>query len=94
VGEIFLTPRWSGLRVRFDGLVKWRTGCEGRIAYLKRHSGWDRTMLNGLVKRRPRLVRGVRGGQFVGEQRQLEVCPYQGGRPRDIEKVQDATQPV
>jgi IS5 family transposase len=28
--------------------VKWRTGCEGRIAHLKRRSGWDRTMLDGL----------------------------------------------
>jgi IS5 family transposase len=24
-------------------LDKWRTGCEGRISYLKRGNGWDRT---------------------------------------------------
>ena len=32
----------------FRALVKWRTGCEGRISYLKRGYGWDRTRLDGL----------------------------------------------
>jgi IS5 family transposase len=32
---------------RFRRLVRWRTGCEGRISYLKRGYGWDRTRLNG-----------------------------------------------
>jgi len=31
----------------FRRLVKWRTGCEGRISYLKRSYGWDRTRLDG-----------------------------------------------
>jgi transposase, IS5 family len=31
----------------FHRLVKWRTGCEGRISYLKRSYGWDRTRLDG-----------------------------------------------
>ena len=31
----------------FHRLVKWRTGCEGRISYLKRGYGWDRTRLDG-----------------------------------------------
>jgi transposase, IS5 family len=31
----------------FRKLVKWRTGCEGRIAYLKRRYGWDRTRMDG-----------------------------------------------
>jgi IS5 family transposase len=31
----------------FHRLVKWRTGCEGRISYLKRCYGWDRTRLDG-----------------------------------------------
>src|SRR5947207_2851147 len=31
----------------FRSLVKWRTGCEGRISYLKRGYGWDRTRLDG-----------------------------------------------
>src|SRR5690349_12625376 len=30
----------------FRKLVKWRTGCEGRISYLKRGYGWDRTRLD------------------------------------------------
>jgi len=32
---------------RFRRLVKWRTGSEGRISYLKRCYGWDRTRLDG-----------------------------------------------
>jgi transposase, IS5 family len=32
----------------FRRLVKWRTGCEGRISYLKRRYGLDRTLLDGL----------------------------------------------
>jgi len=31
----------------FRKLVKWRTGCEGRISHLKRSYGWDRTRLDG-----------------------------------------------
>jgi IS5 family transposase len=31
----------------FRDLVKWRTGCEGRISYLKRRYGWDRSLVNG-----------------------------------------------
>jgi IS5 family transposase len=31
----------------FRRLVKWRTGAEGRISYLKRGHGWDRTRLDG-----------------------------------------------
>jgi IS5 family transposase len=31
----------------FHRLVKWRTGSEGRISYLKRGCGWDRTRLDG-----------------------------------------------
>jgi transposase, IS5 family len=31
----------------FRKLVKWRTGCEGQISYLKRGYGWDRAQLDG-----------------------------------------------
>jgi transposase, IS5 family len=31
----------------FHQLVKWRTGSEGRISYLKCGYGWDRTRLDG-----------------------------------------------
>jgi IS5 family transposase len=31
----------------FHRLVKWRTGSEGRISYLKRGYGWDRARLDG-----------------------------------------------
>jgi IS5 family transposase len=32
----------------FRRLVKWRTGCEGRISQLKHRFGWSRTLLDGL----------------------------------------------
>jgi transposase, IS5 family len=31
----------------FRRLVKWRTGCEGRISYLKHCYGWNRTLIDG-----------------------------------------------
>jgi len=31
----------------FRDLIKWRTGSEGRISYLKRRYGWNRTLVNG-----------------------------------------------
>jgi IS5 family transposase len=46
-------------RRSFRGLVKWRTGCEGRIAHLKRRSGWDRTLLDGLTGARIWCGHGV-----------------------------------
>ena len=33
----------------FRRLVKWRTGSEGRISYLKRRYGWDRTLFDTLA---------------------------------------------
>ena len=32
----------------FRRLVKWRTGCEGRISHLKHGYGWDRTLMVGI----------------------------------------------
>jgi IS5 family transposase len=46
-------------RRSFRDLVKWRTGCEGRIAHLKRRSGWNRTMLDGLTGARTWCGHGV-----------------------------------
>ena len=41
-------PRRAAERQRsFRRLVKWRTGSEGRISYLKRSYGWSRTRLDG-----------------------------------------------
>jgi IS5 family transposase len=34
-------------RPGFRKLVKWRTGCEGRISHLKHRYGWDRTPMDG-----------------------------------------------
>jgi transposase, IS5 family len=33
----------------FRRLVKWRTGSEGRISYLKHRYGWDRSLFDGLA---------------------------------------------
>lgn len=33
---------------RFRTLIKWRTGSEGRISYLKHSWGWERTPLDGI----------------------------------------------
>ena len=33
-------------RRSFRQHVKWRTGCEGRVSHLKRHYGWNRTMID------------------------------------------------
>ena len=33
---------------RFPKLVKWRTGSEGRISYLKHSWGWERTRIDGI----------------------------------------------
>ncbi|HEX6684873.1 MAG TPA: ISNCY family transposase [Candidatus Limnocylindrales bacterium] len=33
----------------FRRLIKWRTGCEGRISHLKHRYQWDRTRLDGLT---------------------------------------------
>jgi IS5 family transposase len=35
-------------RRAFQRLVKWRTGCEGRISCLKRDFGWSRTRIDGI----------------------------------------------
>jgi transposase, IS5 family len=43
----------------FRDLVKWRTGCEGRIAHLKRRSGWEGTMLDDLTGARIWCGHGV-----------------------------------
>jgi IS5 family transposase len=34
---------------KFRSLVKWRTGCEGRISYLKHSWGFERTLFNGEI---------------------------------------------
>ena len=35
-------------RRSFRALVRWRTGCEGRISHLKHSYAWNRTMIDGL----------------------------------------------
>lgn len=44
-----LTRRRHEHKPAFRKLVKWRTGCEGRISHLKHRYGCDRTRLDGLT---------------------------------------------
>ena len=60
----------------FRRLVKWRTGSEGRISYLKRRYGWDRTLFDAL-HRRPHLVRARRA-----RPQQRQDRPPRPGPPR------------
>ena len=45
-GKTSATRRTIEHHPGFHRLVKWRTGCEGRISYLKRGYGWDCTRLD------------------------------------------------
>jgi IS5 family transposase len=57
VGQVAIPRRGRPSRVRqqveskesFRDLVKWRTGFEGRISYLKRSWGFERTLLDGMT---------------------------------------------
>jgi IS5 family transposase len=46
-------------RPGFRNLVKWRTGCEGRISHLKHRCGWDRSLLDGIHGARTWCGHGV-----------------------------------
>jgi IS5 family transposase len=46
-------------RRSFQKLVKWRTGCEGRISCLKRDFGWARTRMDGIDGARTWCGHGV-----------------------------------
>ena len=46
-GQDLTSPQAVEHSRSFRQLVKWRTGSEGRISYLKRGYGWDRTWLDG-----------------------------------------------
>ena len=43
----------------FQDLVRWRTGCEGRISCLKRDFGWSRTRMDGLEGARTWCGHGI-----------------------------------
>ena len=43
----------------FQDLVRWRTGCEGRISCLKRDFGWGRTRMDGIEGARTWCGQGV-----------------------------------
>jgi transposase, IS5 family len=73
----------------FRRLVKWRTGCEGRISQLKHRFGWDRTRMDGIqgariwcgygVGPQPRQDRRVAGGR--AQQGGMSTQPRSSGPP-------------
>jgi IS5 family transposase len=65
----------------FRRLVKWRTGCEGRISHLKHRYGWDRTLMDGIDGARIWCGQGVLahnlvkvGGLLAAKQQRLAAC--------------------
>jgi transposase, IS5 family len=52
-------------RPAFRKLVKWRTGCEGRISHLKHRYGCDRTRLDGLTGARTWVGHGILAHNLV-----------------------------
>jgi len=52
-------------RRSFRRVVKWRTGCEGRISALKRGFDWDRTRLDGVAGARTWTGYGVLAHNLV-----------------------------
>ena len=52
-------------RKAFRRTIKWRTGAEGRISYLKRGYGWDRTRIDGLAGTRIWTGHGVLAHNLV-----------------------------
>ena len=65
----------------FRRLVKWRTGCEGRISHLKHRYGWDRTLMDGIDGARIWCGHGVLAHNLVkvsgllqAKQQRLATC--------------------
>jgi transposase, IS5 family len=58
----------------FRRLVKWRTGCEGRISCLKHHFGWDRTRMDDLQGARIWCGHGVFAHNLVKVSGLLEAA--------------------
>jgi IS5 family transposase len=59
----------------FRRLVKWRTGCEGRISCLKHRYGWDRTRIDGLQGARIWCGHGVLAHNLVKISGLLQAAP-------------------
>jgi IS5 family transposase len=66
----------------FHRVVKWRTGCEGRISYLKRRYGWDRTRLDGRYRAAIWCGRGVLAHNLVKDQRPGQLTSQPGSHRR------------
>lgn len=72
---------------RFRKLIKWRTGCEGRVAHMKRSWGWDRTLKDGIGGTRSYCGWGVlahNATKIAGliEQRETTHTPTDATPPR------------
>jgi IS5 family transposase len=52
-------------RRAFRALLRWRTGCEGRISHLKHACGWDRSRLDGRERTATWCGHGVFTHNFI-----------------------------
>ncbi len=68
-------PRGRARPRGFRRLVKWRTGCEGRISYLKRRYGFDRTLFDTLAGAQTWCGLGVLAHNTVKIATLLQACP-------------------
>jgi IS5 family transposase len=64
-GKTSPTRRQQEHKPSFRKLVKWRTGCEGRISHLKHRYGCDRTRLDGLTGARTWVGHGILAHNLV-----------------------------
>ena len=64
-GKTGIARRQQEHRPAFRKLVKWRTGCEGRISHLKHRYGCDRTRLDGLTGARTWVGHGILAHNLV-----------------------------
>jgi IS5 family transposase len=64
-GKTTAARRAEEHRKAFRRVIKWRTGSEGRISYLKRRYGWDRTRIDGIEGTRIWTGHGVLAHNLV-----------------------------
>jgi transposase, IS5 family len=68
-------------RRSFRKLVKWRTGCEGRISHLKHSYAWNRTLLDGIGGAETWCGLGVLAHNAVKISALLDAKPNPAPRP-------------
>jgi IS5 family transposase len=71
----------------FRRLVKWRTGCEGRISHLKHGYGWNRTFFDGLAGTETWCGLGILAHNSVKIAALIEANPHDPARTPNQPRV-------